>query len=73
MLKIWLKLVLKGRCARKSRPRLKGSLVATRTIVRMIGASSRLFKKNSLFFYFLPVDTPLKVCHVHTPVRRVQI
>ena len=56
MLKIWLKLVLKGRCVRKSRSRLKGSLVATRTIVRMIGASSRLFKKIPFFSIFLPLE-----------------
>ena len=51
MLKIWLKLVLKGRCARKSRPVLEG-LLSRRERCPMIGASSRLFKKNSLFFLF---------------------
>ena len=49
MLKIWLKLVLKGRCVRKSRPRLKGSLVATRTIVRD-WSQFEAFQKNIFIF-----------------------
>ena len=57
MLKIWLKLVLKGRCALGSSPCLKGCLDATRTIVRLIGASSRLFKKIPYFFYFFAART----------------
>ena len=50
MLKIWLKLVLKGRCARKSRPVLEGLVWSRRERCPMIGASSRLFKKKFLIF-----------------------
>ena len=57
MLKIWLKLVLKGRCARKSRPVLEGLFGSRRERCPMIGASSRLFKKNSLFFLFFAART----------------
>ena len=56
MLKIWLKLVLKGRCARKSRPVLEGLFGSRRERCPMIGASSRLFKKIPYFFYFLPLE-----------------
>ena len=55
MLKIWLKLVLKGRCARKSPPVLEG-LLSRRERCPMIGASSRLFKKIPYFFCFLPLE-----------------
>ena len=56
MLKIWLKLVLKGRCARKSRSGFEGCLDASERSSDY-GASSRLF--NFLFFYFfyfLPLE-----------------
>ena len=56
MLKIWLKLVLKGRCARKSRSGFEGCLDASERSFDY-GASSRLF--NFLFFYFfyfLPLE-----------------
>ena len=49
MLKIWLKLVLKGRCARKSRPVFEGLFGATRTMSDD-WSQFEAFQKNSLFF-----------------------
>ena len=48
MLKIWLKLVLKGRCARKSRPLLEGLFGRDANDWSQFEA----FRKNSLFFLF---------------------
>ena len=57
MLKIWLKLVLKGRCARKSRSCLKGCLVfATRTMSDY-WSQFEAFQKKSLFFLFFAART----------------
>ena len=51
MLKIWLKLVLKGRCARKSRPVLEGLFGATRPSSDD-WSQFEAFQKNSLFYFF---------------------
>ena len=52
MLKIWLKLVLKGRCARKVAAVLEGVWCRDANDRPMIGASSRLFKKFLIFSIF---------------------
>ena len=54
MLKIWLKLVLKGRCARKSRPVPEG--FATRTMSDDWSQFEAFRKKIPYFFYFLPLE-----------------
>ena len=54
MLKIWLKLVLKGRCARKSRPCLKVVWCRDRTMYDW--SPFEAFQKIPYFFYFLPLE-----------------
>ena len=57
MLKIWLKLVLKGRCARKSRPCLKVFVSRRRERSSDDWSQFEAFqKKIPYFFYFLPLE-----------------